>query len=70
MTQFLNKSFSVGMAGDQQYRDNWETIFGKKEKAQEEAPEPDGTAEPPEGNQNDCGACEVCDRMFGHLRPT
>lgn len=30
MTKFLNKSFSVGMAGNQQYRDNWDVIFGKK----------------------------------------
>jgi hypothetical protein len=30
VTEFLNKSFSVGMAGDQQYRDNWEATFGKR----------------------------------------
>jgi hypothetical protein len=27
---FMDKSFSVGMAGDQQYRDNWEATFGKR----------------------------------------
>lgn len=31
MTEYLKKSFSVNMADNQQYRDNWETIFGKKE---------------------------------------
>lgn len=43
MTEYLNKSFSVGMAGDQQYRDNWEATFGKKAKEPEppEGPEPD-----------------------------
>lgn len=29
MTQFLNKSFSVNMSGDDQYRSNWEAVFGK-----------------------------------------
>ena len=41
MTEYLNKSFSVHLAGDEQYRDNWEATFGKREKAPEqEAPEP------------------------------
>lgn len=36
MTEFQNKSFSVypGKDGGQKYRDNWDTIFGKKEKAE------------------------------------
>ena len=37
MTDFLNKSFSVypGGSGGQEYRDNWDRIFGKKERATE-----------------------------------
>lgn len=33
MTEYLNKSFSVypGGSGSQEYRDNWDRIFGKKE---------------------------------------
>lgn len=30
MTDYLKPSFSVGMPGTQQYRDNWDAIFGKK----------------------------------------
>jgi hypothetical protein len=41
VTEFMNKSFSVGMAGDQQYRDNWERIFGKKEEKPEPPKEPE-----------------------------
>ncbi len=29
MTQFMNKSFSVYTAGDQQYRDNWDACFNR-----------------------------------------
>ena len=34
MTEFQNKSFSVypGGTGGQEYRDNWDRVFGKKEK--------------------------------------
>lgn len=31
MTDYLKKSFSVGMASDQEYRDNHDRIFGKRE---------------------------------------
>ncbi len=63
MTEFANKSFSVypGKDGGQQYRDNWDRIYGKKE----EKPDPHTEAE-----LYDCGGCDVCDRMFGHLRKT
>ncbi len=30
MTEYLNKSFSVCVGGDQDYRDRWEATFGKK----------------------------------------
>ncbi len=30
MTQFQNKTFSVHVGGDQEYRDNWDRIFKKK----------------------------------------
>lgn len=30
MTNYLLKSFSVGMSGDDKYRDNWDRIFGAK----------------------------------------
>jgi hypothetical protein len=35
MTEYLNKSFSVypGGTGGQEYRDNWDRIFGKKKSA-------------------------------------
>ena len=34
MTEFQNKSFSVypGGTGGQEYRDNWDRVFGRKEK--------------------------------------
>ncbi len=34
MTAFMNKSFSVMVGGDQNYRDNWDRIFAKKKPAQ------------------------------------
>ena len=42
MTEFQNKSFSVypGGTGGQEYRDNWDRVFGRKEK------EPEPTVEP------------------------
>lgn len=30
MTEYLKKSFSVGMASDEKYRNNWDNIFQKK----------------------------------------
>lgn len=38
MTEFQNKSFSVypGAMGGEQYRDNWERVFGKKGTKEEE----------------------------------
>ena len=33
MTQFLNKSFSVHMAPGSTYRDNWDAVFGKRNRA-------------------------------------
>ena len=30
MTKFEAPSFSVGVGGSKEYRDNWEKIFGKK----------------------------------------
>ena len=61
MTQYLNKSFSVTMPTGQQYRDNWDAVFGKKELSWQ-----DITCE----NQSmyDCGGWDVCDRMFRHTR--
>ncbi len=32
MTEYLNKSFSVCVGGDQEYRDRWDATFGKKDK--------------------------------------
>lgn len=29
MTEYLKKTFTVGMPTGQKYRDNWEEIFGK-----------------------------------------
>ncbi len=66
MTQYLNKSFTVGMPAGKEYRDNWDRIFGKKE-----SPEPCNWSELQWDSlklMTDCGRCEVCDRMFSHLR--
>lgn len=41
MTQFLNKTFSVHVGGDQEYRDNWDRIFGKKRAPEPVEPEPE-----------------------------
>ncbi len=30
MTKFMDKSFSVAVGGDQEYRDRWETTFGQR----------------------------------------
>lgn len=37
---FMDKSFSVHMSGNQQYRDNYDRIFGKKEEGPKPKPEP------------------------------
>ena len=73
MTQFMNKSFSVHMASDQNYRDNWDRIFQKKTTPEVKPPEPlnddsrvvDWWETPVSAEQYDCGGCDVCDRMFG-----
>ena len=40
MTEYLNKSFSVCVGGDQEYRDNWDRIFAKKKPEPVKAPAP------------------------------
>lgn len=42
---FLDKSFSVAVGGNQQYRDNWEATFGKKP-PKENGPQPAKESEP------------------------
>lgn len=52
MTKFLNKSFSVSMAGIKD--ENWERIFGKKskpEKGSKEATDPTKEDRPPATEQ-------------------
>jgi hypothetical protein len=46
MTEFLKKSFTVRMGTGETYRDNWNSIFGKKgsDHGGEETKERQGTA--------------------------
>lgn len=65
---FMDKSFSVHLAGDQQYRDNWDATFGPKDK--ETAPIPEGEA--PDTERDVCKDCDgtgrvwVSDEHHGH----
>ena len=54
---FMDKSFSVGMAGNQQYRDNWDRIFKKTE-----SKEPEPLIEPR-------SACSKCGPQEPHTCP-
>ncbi len=36
MTEYLNKTFTVAMPTGKNYRDNWDSIFGKKPEPVEE----------------------------------
>ncbi len=50
MTKFLDKSFSVHMGTDQEYRDNWDACFSKDK--------------PVEATPNAGVACAFCERFF------
>ena len=57
MTRYLsNQPFSVGSPGTQQYRDNYDRIFGRKPEPGDEKPE----TERPAHEDLDTGTCPLC----------
>lgn len=76
MTEFANKSFSVypGKDGGQQYRDNWDRIYGKGKKEEPEPPKepelckrhllPRETGQCPYSQEinNEVTECDCCDK--------
>lgn len=54
MTEYLKKSFSVHVGGDQDYRDKWEEIFGKKTIGDNNA------------HTSDC-KCDKCDDLIHEM---
>lgn len=55
MTEFLKKSFTVPMQGDETYRDNWERTFGKKVETL-----PDTLREPAPNSRCGTAGCYYC----------
>lgn len=51
--KYLEKSFSVHMGKSEAYRDNWETIFGRKEKIDEESEDEEDRQEGVRGGKSD-----------------
>jgi len=64
MTKYLDPSFSSG-GNSKKYRDNWDSVFGKKE---DNAPESKDQAEEPKRHLR-CNFCEFVWEDEGNLCP-
>lgn len=63
MTQYTKKSFSVNMAQNSTYRDNYDRAFGKGS----EQPAPESETSPEPLDMTNWEPCAVCGR--GHFCP-